>query len=115
MQLRKQVGFERDDLAALIGLTPSELGYLERGESHTRTEVLERIAVALDVDAADLLTFPWGNEDDDDGGEVPVRQYARELLRLVPDSKRAALVKLMRDFVERHTPVLNLLSRKRAR
>jgi transcriptional regulator with XRE-family HTH domain len=112
-QLREERGFDREELSERIGLSPSGLGYLERGATNTRTEVLERLAVALDVDPADLFVFPWA--DDEDGEEASPRHYARELVRVTAEPKLGGLVKQMREYVARHTPVVGLLGRRRAR
>ncbi len=109
-QLREERGFDREELSQRIGLSPSGLGYLERGAANTRTEVLERLAVALDVDPADLFVFPWP---DDDGGEPLPRHFARELVRVTADPKLGGLLKQMQDYVARHTPVVGLLRRRR--
>jgi transcriptional regulator with XRE-family HTH domain len=111
-QLREERGFDREELSERVGLSPSGLGYLERGATNTRTEVLERLAVALDVDPADLFVFPWA---EDEGEDPSPRQYARELVRVTADPKVGGLLKQMQDYVARHTPVVGLLGRRRAR
>jgi transcriptional regulator with XRE-family HTH domain len=110
-QLREEKGFDRDELGARIGLSASMLGYLERGSTNTRTEVLERLAVALDVEPADLLVFPWGDDEGEDG-EIPPRHYARELIRVIATSKLSGLLEVMRAYVEANTAVASLLSRR---
>jgi transcriptional regulator with XRE-family HTH domain len=112
-QLREERGFDREELSERVGLSPSGLGYLERGATNTRTEVLERLALALGVDPADLFVFPW--PDEEDGEEASPRHHARELVRVTADPKVGGLLRQMQEYVARHTPVVGLLGRRRAR
>jgi len=104
--LRSERRLERRDLSARIGLSPSGLGYLERGTTSTRTEIVERLAAALGVDAADLFTFPWRR--------YP-RHHARELVRHTPDDKLDGLIAVMEAYLAAELPLVGLITRKRPR
>ncbi len=109
-QLREEKGFDRRELAERIGLSLSMISVLESGGSNTRTEVLDRLAFALDVGVADLFVFPW--PDDDDADDLPARDHVRELIRMVPDSKLAPLVKMITEYAMPFNPGLQLARRR---
>jgi transcriptional regulator with XRE-family HTH domain len=54
-ELRKQIRFSQERLAALAGVDRSYLGQLERGEKNVSLQSITKIASALGVPVADLF------------------------------------------------------------
>src|SRR5690348_14054326 len=88
-ELREDAGWSQDDLASAIRVDRSMVGYIERGKSNTSPEVLERLAVALGVDVADLYTFPWQGHP---------RHHCRELIRHCPTAELDGLIAVMERY-----------------
>jgi transcriptional regulator with XRE-family HTH domain len=105
-ELRDGLKRKQDEVAQRVRLSRSGLGYIERGEMNTRTEVLERLASVLGVDVADLFTFPW---------KPYPRHRARELIRLTPESEIAGLVEAMEGYLRERLPLAGLLSQKQGK
>lgn len=61
-RLRVKQGLSQDALAVDAGVDRSYVGRLERGEENPTVEILDRLALALDVQPADLLAKPAANE-----------------------------------------------------
>lgn len=57
-RIRKERGISQIDLAKNIGVNTKTVGRLERMERHISLELLESIAVALEVEMEDLLYPP---------------------------------------------------------
>jgi DNA-binding XRE family transcriptional regulator len=53
---RAELEMKQDALAHRIGTSPSHLSSIERGTRNTSMDQLQRIALALDVQPADLVT-----------------------------------------------------------
>jgi transcriptional regulator with XRE-family HTH domain len=85
-ELRGEVGMRVSDVADQIGVTASFLRMLEAGTVNTSFEKIERLAVVLQIDVADLFTFPTRGT---------LRQRARELIRSTPNAKIGVLVEAM--------------------
>jgi transcriptional regulator with XRE-family HTH domain len=54
--LRKAKGLSQEAFADVLGIHRTYMGGLERGERNITLKTVERIALALGVDPADLLT-----------------------------------------------------------
>jgi transcriptional regulator with XRE-family HTH domain len=54
--VRQAAGLSQEDLADLAHLHRTYIGAIERGERNVSLENVERIALALNVSAPDLLT-----------------------------------------------------------
>nr|WP_133795647.1 helix-turn-helix transcriptional regulator [Prosthecobacter fusiformis] len=54
-RLREERGLSQEDFAALTGHHRTYVGFLERGERSPNIETVERIALALELRASDLL------------------------------------------------------------
>jgi len=93
-QLAEERKFSRADLGRLIRLGVSQLGYIERGESGTRIDVMERMARVLLVDPADLLVHPWR--------EKQLKQRARELIRYASEAEMPGLVEAMERYLHQN-------------
>jgi transcriptional regulator with XRE-family HTH domain len=52
---RERAGLSQFDLAIKVGTTPQQISRLERGDRRIKTDMLPRLAQALDVRQADLL------------------------------------------------------------
>jgi transcriptional regulator with XRE-family HTH domain len=70
--VRRQRGLTIEELADMAGLSHKYVGNLERAERKARLDTVERLARALDVEAADLLRKVRRN---------PVRRTAGEKLQ----------------------------------
>jgi transcriptional regulator with XRE-family HTH domain len=53
--LRKEQGLSQIQLAVLVGIDRSYMGFLERGERNPSLEVITKIAAALNVGPDELL------------------------------------------------------------
>lgn len=53
--LREERGWPQDELAHRAGMHRTYIGGIERAERNATLQVVERIAVALDVEPSDLL------------------------------------------------------------
>lgn len=87
-QLREEQGLRVEQVAHSIGVDRTHIYGIERGDVWPSLEVMISLAVAYRVDPADLLVFP----------DQHVRHKFRELARLVPNAKLAAVIAL----VEKH-------------
>lgn len=92
--MREERGLSRADLGRLLRFATEEgaVGKIERGETNTRTDVLEGIAHYLAADAADLFVFPWDDNP---------RHEARELIRRMTPEELAALLDTLRHTLGR--------------
>jgi transcriptional regulator with XRE-family HTH domain len=57
-RLRYDRGWTQEDLADRVGLSPRYVGQIERAQASMTITVLGRIANALEVEAAKLVTRP---------------------------------------------------------
>jgi transcriptional regulator with XRE-family HTH domain len=57
-ELRRARGISQEQLAAAAGLHRTHISLIERSQRSVRIETIERLAHALDVAPAELLTFP---------------------------------------------------------
>ena len=57
---RMRLAIRQDELARMAGITPTTLSRIERNESEPHVSTIRRLAKALDVTPADLIS-----EDDD--------------------------------------------------
>ncbi|MED0705272.1 helix-turn-helix domain-containing protein [Aneurinibacillus aneurinilyticus] len=55
--LRKKSGLSQERLAFKAGIAPSYMGQVERGTKSPTIDILEKIAVALDVTLEELFSF----------------------------------------------------------
>lgn len=56
-RLRKEQGLSQEQLAHDVGLAPSYLGQLERGQRSATLGVVQRVSECLEATAAALLTL----------------------------------------------------------
>ncbi|MCU1282229.1 MAG: Transcriptional regulator [bacterium] len=90
-QLREEQGLKVENVAHWVGVDRTHVYGIERGDTWPSVELLVSLASAYRVDPADLLIFP----------EQHVRHRFRELARLIPNAKLAAVIAL----VEKHLGV----------
>lgn len=57
-RLRKQAGMDVATFARVSGLSRPTIYKVERGESNLKLSYIKKMADALDVSVAELLTFP---------------------------------------------------------
>ena len=57
-RLRLEASLSQEDLAHIVGVHRNFIGALERGERNPTLVSIEKVAVALGVEAADLLREP---------------------------------------------------------
>lgn len=55
MDCRKSVGLSQENLARRAGISRAYVGHIENARHSVSTDTLEKIAMALDVDAVKLL------------------------------------------------------------
>jgi transcriptional regulator with XRE-family HTH domain len=55
MDRRKSVGLSQENLAKCAGISRAYLGHIENARHSVSADTLEKVAVALDVDAMELL------------------------------------------------------------
>jgi transcriptional regulator with XRE-family HTH domain len=60
-RLRHAKGLSQETLAYEAGINRSYLSKLEKGASYAGLEIIEKLAVVLDVEPAALLASPKGN------------------------------------------------------
>ena len=56
--LRKQKGLSQEELADSAGINRNYVGQIEREEKSPTVDVLEKLAIALEVNAVDLFVKP---------------------------------------------------------
>lgn len=56
MDHRKSVGLSQENLAKRAGISRAYIGHIENARHSVSTDTLEKIAVALSVDAVELLS-----------------------------------------------------------
>src|SRR3970040_1549762 len=77
-RLRERKGLSREDLARASGVSYSYLSEVERGLKRPSTDVLARLAMALDMLPSDLLPYV------EEGSASPRGTNAREVRRRSP-------------------------------
>jgi len=55
-------GLSQEELADLAGVHRTYVGSVERSERNISIDSMERLALAVGVDIAELLSLPWGCE-----------------------------------------------------
>ena len=55
LKLRKSAGLSQENLAKCAGISRAYIGHIENARHSISTDTLEKIAMALDVDAVELL------------------------------------------------------------
>lgn len=62
-ELRTEAGLQLAELADLVGIVQSQLSDFERGRKLPTLPVLDALATALGITAAELLSgiYPWGS------------------------------------------------------
>lgn len=88
-QLREEQHLRVEDVAQWVGIDRTHIYGLERGDSWPSVEVLVALATAYRVDVADLFVFP----------EMHVRHRFRELARVIPNAKLAALIAIAEEHL----------------
>jgi len=95
-QIRKNKGYSQEYLAAQIGLKQAGYALIEKGERGLSYDLLLQIAIALEMDVIDLITYPKRYKDisqvafEGDTGKVAI-------LFEVPTKNKAALMKMVLD------------------
>ena len=56
--LRKQKGLSQEELADSAGINRNYVGQIEREEKSPTVDILEKLAIALEVSAVDLFVKP---------------------------------------------------------
>ena len=56
--LRKQKGLSQEELADSAGINRNYVGQIEREEKSPTVDILEKLAIALDVSAVDFFVKP---------------------------------------------------------
>jgi transcriptional regulator with XRE-family HTH domain len=74
--LRKKLGFSRDDLGKLVGTSGAVIGRYEREEITPSIEVASKIAKALEV-SLDYLTGETNTIVNDKKNALPLRAFAK--------------------------------------
>ncbi|MEE3808255.1 helix-turn-helix transcriptional regulator [Lysinibacillus fusiformis] len=89
-QLRKEKGLTTNDLANLVGVSRSFLSQVETAKRNASTELLRKIAEAVDVSYVDLLKIAGHNDLIDLYNARFIdakRQSSNELIHLASDMK----------------------------
>jgi transcriptional regulator with XRE-family HTH domain len=55
IELRKKRGLSQEDLAGLIGVDRSYMGFIERGEKNATLDKIGKLAVSLEVSISELF------------------------------------------------------------
>jgi len=80
---RVELSYTQEELAALVGVTPSTIGQIERGDIYPKFETLEKLTLTLAIDAN--AYFYDSNYDNNEAGE-----YARILEQMPPYKRKIA-------------------------
>lgn len=94
------------ELARLVGISSSAVYGWEKRGSRPRSDIAQRVAAALEVDAS-WLTDPERPYADKDAGAS-----LATVLTLIPSEERSALAKILADPVERRAWVAAWLARR---
>lgn len=94
--LLEQRGLTQIQLARLAGVDAGTVGHLLHG-GHCTTETLLKLAKALEVDLADLVTAPGGREDLSSRRDRLVAAVLRELSDDVAEAVADAIYRRRRD------------------
>jgi transcriptional regulator with XRE-family HTH domain len=76
-QLREEQGFRMAEVAGSLGVEPTTLYAIERGDSAPSFKLFMELARLYKADEADLCTWPGSH----------LRHDLRELIRLTPNAK----------------------------
>jgi transcriptional regulator with XRE-family HTH domain len=76
-RLRLAAGLSQEDLALRAGLHRTYVGSAERGERNVSLKAIERLAAALDVAPAELLSGAWEESAAGGPGLRPSRSASR--------------------------------------
>jgi transcriptional regulator with XRE-family HTH domain len=88
-QLREEQGLKVESVAHWVGVDRTHIYGIERGDVWPSVELLISLAGAYRVDPADLLVFP----------DQHVRHRFRELARLIPNARLAAVIAKVEKYL----------------
>jgi transcriptional regulator with XRE-family HTH domain len=80
--IRRKKGLSLQDIAGKAGVDYQRVGRIERGETKTTVEMLERLAKVLNVPLSEII----GNDDIKEikGGNVTIEDAAKESVYIIP-------------------------------
>jgi len=91
--LRRQKNLSQEELALRSGINPVYFGQIERGQKCPTIDTLYKIALGLQVPAADLLRFDVAPQEVEDASA-----YAERLIKQIPKDKISQVVKILEDI-----------------
>ena len=94
-RLRRQQDISQEELALRAGINTVYYGQIERGQKCPTVDTLYKIATGLDVSLSDLLRFDTPSAAPED-----ISTYVEQLIRRIPPSKTAQVIKVLEDVVE---------------
>lgn len=83
---RLQLGWSQEKLAELSGCHPTYIGQLERGEKNATLEVVEKVALALNVPLSKL--FEKLGDKENDSNDIPLKCYDFLLAKTKEEQKQ---------------------------
>lgn len=90
-RLREAKGWKKSDLARATGIDASHISNLENGKKHIGLELMEKIAIALDVEPFQMI-----REYDPDRMNLGEKL---ELIEQLPEIKRIAIEQMVNAFL----------------
>ena len=93
-RLREAKGWKKSDLARATGIDASHISNLENGKKHIGLELMEKIAIALEVEPYELI-----REYDPDRGSLGDKL---DLVERLPEIKRVAIEQMGNAFLREH-------------
>ena len=91
--LRRERSLSQEQLGALAGVSYKFLGEVERGTKGISFDVLVKVAAALAVDMAELVTYPGSPVD-----RAELLRAAHDCLEEFDDSRLARVVRLLTEL-----------------
>lgn len=91
-RFREAKGWKKSDLARATGIDASHISNLENGKKHIGLELMEKIAIALDVEPYQMI-----REYDPDRMNLGEKL---ELIEQLPEIKRIAIEQMVNAFIK---------------
>jgi len=91
--LRRRKDLSQEELALRAGINPVYYGQIERGVKCPTVDTLYKIALGLEVPAADLLRFDTVSLEVEDTGA-----YVEQLMKQIPKDKVPQVIKILEDI-----------------
>ena len=91
--LRKRTGITQEKLAEIVGIDAKHVSHIETGRSFPKAELIEKFAMALNIDYKELFLFDRTNNRD-----IMIKEIG-ELIQKIDENLLKIIHKIILDIV----------------